>query len=147
MEVHEDYMKQAIGIAKRHPQHPFGSLIIHRGGQILEKAVNNVIASPVLHGELHVIHQCALNHPEGLDWSELALYTTAEPCPMCMGAIIWSGIGRVIFGTSSATLMKKGWRQFDLNCSEMLDRASFARCEVISGVLESECDALFSEKN
>ncbi|MBS0260452.1 MAG: nucleoside deaminase, partial [Planctomycetes bacterium] len=76
---------------------------------------------------------------------DLALYTTAEPCPMCMGAILWSGIRQVVFGTSIETLQRKGWRQIEITCLELVRRAPAWNCDILGGVLESECDALFGE--
>jgi tRNA(adenine34) deaminase len=80
-------------------------------------------------------------------WTRLVLYTTAEPCPMCSGAILWSGIPHVVFGTSIATLERLNLPQISLSCGEIARRASssFAHPEITGGVLERECDVLFEE--
>jgi len=70
------------------------------------------------------------------------LYTTAEPCPMCIGAILWSGIGTVVFGTSIRFLQRRGWRQIDIRAGEVVRRSPWT-CEIAGGVLERECNALF----
>ena len=66
---------------------------------------------------------------------------------MCSGAILWSGIPHVVFGTSIATLERLNLPQISLSCGEITCRASssFARPEITGGVLEGECDALFEE--
>ena len=81
----------------------------------------------------------------GADPSGLVLYTTAEPCPMCSGAILWSGIPRVVLGTRLETLKRLGRPLIDLTCEEVSQKASFGGFEVTRGVLEAECDALFEE--
>ena len=80
----------------------------------------------------------------GADTSGLVLSTTAEPCPMCSGAILWSGIPRVVLGTRLGTLKALGFEHVDLPCGEVSRRASFGGFEVTYGVLEDECDALFA---
>jgi tRNA(Arg) A34 adenosine deaminase TadA len=77
------------------------------------------------------------------DGGDLVLYTTAEPCPMCMGAILWAGVGRVVFGTSIRFLLDTGWRQIDLPAAAVAGRAVGMTCEVVGGVLAAECDELF----
>jgi len=73
----------------------------------------------------------------------VALYTTAEPCPMCQGAVLWSGIGTVVYGTSIRFLQSQGWRQIDILAEEVVRRSPSWECTVIGGVLEQECNALF----
>jgi tRNA(adenine34) deaminase len=80
-----------------------------------------------------------------VDTSNLVLYTTAEPCPMCSGAILWSGIPRVVLGTRLETLGGLGRPVIYLPCEEVSRRASFGGFGVTHGVLEGECDALFEE--
>jgi tRNA(Arg) A34 adenosine deaminase TadA len=64
---------------------------------------------------------------------------------MCQGAILWAGIQEVVFGTSISTLKRLGWKQIDITAVEVSRRTPFARCKLIGGVLERDCDALFQE--
>lgn len=73
----------------------------------------------------------------------LVLYTTAEPCPMCQAAILWTGIETVVFGTSIRSLQRLGWRQIDILAEEVVRRSPAWTCVLIGGVMEKECDALF----
>jgi tRNA(Arg) A34 adenosine deaminase TadA len=67
-------------------------LIVDLGsGKILSEGWNKTSINPTFHGEIDAINQLVLSNP-GIDGSKLVLYTTAEPCPMCQGAILWSGI-------------------------------------------------------
>jgi tRNA(Arg) A34 adenosine deaminase TadA len=139
----EHYMRRAIEVAKRQPAAPFGAVLIDgQTGRILAEGINRWRENPTWHGEIDAINRCAASH-RAMDWSALVLYTTAEPCCMCQAAILWAGIGGVVFGTSIETLKRLGWDQIDLRAVEVSRRAPFARCELTGGVLERECDALF----
>jgi tRNA(Arg) A34 adenosine deaminase TadA len=140
---HEDYMRRAIEIARQNPDAPFGALLVDdRTGEIVAEGLNRSHENPVLHGEIDAIGRCAAEHP-GIDWSGLRLYTTAEPCCMCQGAILWAGIGQVIYGTSIERLVELGWNQIDIPSEEVTRRTPFARCRIQAGILADQCDALF----
>ena len=145
--VHERHMRRAIEIAKGNPDAPFGTIIADgETGEILAEGLNDAEKNPILHGEIDAILNFAGNDSL-VDWTRLVLYTTAEPCPMCSGAILWCGIPYVVFGTSIATLERLDLPQISLSCDEIARRASssFAHPEITGGVLEGECDDLFEE--
>ena len=142
---HERYMRRAIEIARGSPDAPFGCVIVEEeAGEILAEGLNDAEKSPILHGETAAMIDLFDGRP-GADPSDLVLYTTAEPCPMCSGAILWSGIPRVVLGTRLETLKSLGCPLVDLPCEEVSRRASFDGLEVTYGVLEAECDALFEK--
>ena len=142
---HERYMRRAIEIARGNPDAPFGCVIADaETGEILVEGLNDAEKSPILHGETAAVIDLFDGRPDA-DPSDLILYTTAEPCPMCSGAILWSGIPRVVLGTRLETLKRLGRPLIDLPCEEVSRRASFGGFEVTYGVLEAECDALFEE--
>ena len=138
-------MRRALEIARGNPDAPFGCVISDlETGEVLTEGLNDAETSPVLHGETDAIIRLVRERPE-VDWGRTVLYTTAEPCPMCSGAIVWSGIPRVVYGTSIGTLKRLGLPQIDLPCEEVSRRSSFGGFEALGGVLEEECDALFEE--
>ena len=140
---HERYMRRAIELTANAPELPFAAVIVHRGtGEVVAEGWNKTADNPLLHGEIDAINNLIASAP-GLDRSELVLYTTAEPCPMCQGAILWSGIGAVVFGASIRFLMDIGWRQIDIPADEVARRAPGWTCQVVAGVLESEYNELF----
>jgi len=144
MNDHEHYMRRAIELAANVPEFPFGALIVHRdSGKILAEGWNKSSANPTFHGEIDAINQLVLNNPE-ISRDQLVLYTTAEPCPMCQGAILWTGIEMVVFGTSIRSLQKMGWRQIDISAEEVVRRSPAWKCTITGGELEPECDALFA---
>jgi tRNA(Arg) A34 adenosine deaminase TadA len=112
----------------------------------LAEGLNDAGKNPILHGEIDAILNLAGTDLD-VGRTRLVLYTTAEPCPMCSGAILWSGIPHVVFGTSIATLERLNLPQISLSCGEIARRASssFAHPEITGGVLERECDVLFEE--
>lgn len=140
---HELYMRRAIELAANVPDVPFGAVIVdRRSGQIVAEGWNKSSANPTWHGEIDAINRLAELQPE-FDGNQLVLYTTAEPCPMCQGAILWSGIGMVVYGTSIRFLQSRGWRQIDILAEEVVRRSPSWGCTLIGGVLEEECNALF----
>ena len=142
---HERHMRRAIEIARGNPDAPFGCVIANgETGEILAEGLNDAEKSPILHGETAAVMGLFSGRPE-VDTSDLVLYTTAEPCPMCSGAILWSGIPRIVLGTRLETLKRLGRPVIDLPCEEVSRRASFGGFEVAYGILEEECDALFEE--
>lgn len=140
---HEICMRLAIAQARRAPQYPFGAVLVNRrDGQVVAEGYNRADLNPTWHGEIDAINRCAARG-RPVHWPDLALYTTAEPCPMCQSAILWAGIGSVVYGASIPFLQRTGWRQIDIRASEVAKRAPFVALEVIGGVLEAECEALF----
>ncbi len=140
---HERHMRRAIALAARVLERPFGAVVVDRAsGGVVAEGWNRSDENPTWHGEIDALNRLVAAEP-GFDGSRLVLYTTAEPCPMCQGAILWSGIGAVVFGTSIRFLMDTGWRQIDIAADEVVRRAPGWRCEVVGGVLEAECNELF----
>jgi tRNA(Arg) A34 adenosine deaminase TadA len=137
-------MRRAIELAANVPELPFGALIVDRtSGKVLSEGWNKSSTNPTFHGEIDAINQLVLSNL-GIDGTKLVLYTTAEPCPMCQGAILWSGIEMVVFGTSIRSLQKMGWRQIDILAEEVVRRSPAWKCTITGGVLEQECDTLFA---
>ena len=142
---HDRYMLKAIEVARGNPDAPFGCVIVDGGtGETVAEGLNDAERSPILHGETAAVMNLFDGSPD-VDTSGLVLYTTAEPCPMCSGAILWSGIPLVVLGTRLETLKRLGRPLIDLGCEEVSRRASFGGLEVVYGVLTDECDALFEE--
>jgi len=140
---HERSMRRAIDLAGHAPDRPFGAVIVDReSGEVVAEGWNRTEENPTLHGEIDAINRLVEAAP-GTDGSRLVLYTTAEPCPMCQGAILWAGIGAVVFGSSIQFLLDIGWRQIDIPAAEVVRRSPGWRCEVTGGVLEAECNELF----
>src|SRR5215204_1119167 len=139
----EDYMRRAIRAAGNVPKYPFGVVLVDQEkGVVLAEGWNRSIHNPTWHGEMDAINKCAASHPK-IDWTRLTLYTTAEPCAMCQGAVAWTGIKRVVFGSSIPFLKSLNWWAIDIRAEELARLSPFRQCTVVGGVLEEECNKLF----
>jgi guanine deaminase len=88
---------------------PFGAVIV-KDGKILAEGANRVTMAndPTAHAEVVVIREaCAKLGVFTLDQCEI--YTSCEPCPMCLGAIYWARISRIYFGNAAADAGKIGF--------------------------------------
>ncbi|MGE4572259.1 MAG: nucleoside deaminase [Candidatus Izemoplasmatales bacterium] len=112
---HKKLMELAIEEARKTMNQniggPFGALIIDQDGQILSIASNTVLGDhdPTAHAEINAIRK-ACKEIGSHDLSNCTLYTTAYPCPMCLGAIIWSNIKKVYFGCIESDADAIGFR-------------------------------------
>ena len=88
---------------------PFGTVIVKDGGVIAE-AVNQVTATndPTAHAEVLAIRQ-ACHKLNRFELRGCELYTSCEPCPMCLGAIYWARIDKVYFANLAADAAKIGF--------------------------------------
>jgi tRNA(Arg) A34 adenosine deaminase TadA len=141
--VDESHMQKAIRLAGNNPKYPFGALLVdQQKGVVVSEGWNRSVHNPTWHGEMDAINKCAASQ-RGVDWTKLTLYTTAEPCAMCQGAVAWAGIKRVVFGSSIPFLKSLNWWAIDIRAEELARLAAFRQCTVVGGVLEEECNKLF----
>ncbi len=143
---HERCMRLAIAEARRNPAYPFGAVIVRAStGEAVAEGVNNSRANPVLHGEIASMNDYVARHGNK-DWEQMVLYTTGEPCVMCMGALIWAGIGGVVFATSIDGIRKSGISQIAISAKQVAEAAPFYHGLLLGGVLAAETDRLFMER-
>lgn len=97
------------GIKNKHGG-PFGSVVV-KDGKIVGKGHNEVLLKndPTCHGEMETIRNACKNLGT-YDLSGCELYTTAEPCPMCLGGILWANIEKVYFGCDRLDTDSIGFR-------------------------------------
>ena len=110
-----EYMKIAKECAEHGVSHneggPFGAVITDKEGNIIAKGNNMVLANndPTAHAEVTVIRK-ACEKLGTYDLSGYILYTSCEPCPMCLSAIIWSNIKEVYYACTKDDAGKIGFR-------------------------------------
>ena len=138
----ESYMRRAIQLAANNPKYPFAAVLVDEEKRVVGEGWNRSVHNPTWHGEMDAINKCAAAHPK-IDWTRLTLYTTAEPCAMCQGAVAWAGIKRVVFGSSIPFLKSVDVWAIDIRAEELARLAAFRKCTVVGGVLEEECNKLF----
>ena len=99
----EEFMRQAIALAVENVRNgggPFGAVIV-KDGKVIATGVNRVTANndPTAHAEVSAI-RAACTKLGTFDLSGCDIYTSCEPCPMCLGAIYWAHIGKVYYGAN-----------------------------------------------
>ncbi|MER5783797.1 nucleoside deaminase [Streptomyces mobaraensis] len=142
---HERFMRMAIERAKDNLAYPFGAVIVEiRTGEVLAGGVNVTKDNPLLHGEMAAMNDYVRRHGNR-GWSDTTLYTTGEPCPMCMSAMIWANVQRVVWGTSIDEIRRTGIAQSALSAREVAASAGsfYTPHLLLGGVLADRTDRLF----
>ncbi len=143
---HEQYMRLAIEEARRNPSYPFGAVIVRPdGGEVMARGVNDSRSNPVLHGEIACMNDYVARHGNR-GWESCVLYTTGEPCSMCMSALVWAGIGGVVFASSIDGIKRAGIGQIEITAKAVADASPFYRGLLLGGVLAAETDRMFLER-
>lgn len=110
-----EYMKIAKEIAENGMNHneggPFGAVITDKEGNIIAKGNNQVLKNndPTAHAEVVAIRN-ACKKLNTYDLSNYILYTSCEPCPMCLSAIIWSNIKEIYYACTKNDAAEIGFR-------------------------------------
>jgi guanine deaminase len=88
---------------------PFGAVVV-RGGSIVAEGVNRVTATndPTAHAEVTAIRE-ACSKLGVFELTDCEIYTSCEPCPMCLGAIYWARLARVYYGNLASDASKIGF--------------------------------------
>ena len=131
-----ELMKLAIDQAQS-GDYPFGA-IIARDKNVLALAHNSVKSQhdPTAHAAMMAIRAFLAGH-EPEDFANTTIYVSGEPCPMCMGAIIWCGLKRVVYAASIQQLSKK-IDQINVSARSIANAAPFTEVQITSGVLADE---------
>lgn len=88
---------------------PFGAVVV-RNGSVVAEGVNRVTTTndPTAHAEVVAIRQ-ACAKLGGFELKDCELYSSCEPCPMCLGAIYWARLARVYYGSVAADAAQAGF--------------------------------------
>ncbi len=137
----ERFMRMAIEEA-RQGDFPFGAVIVRDGAVIARgRNLGRTIGDPTAHGEMVAIRRGVADlGAQALRGA--TLYTSGEPCAMCMGAILWCGISRLVFAASMAQLATK-IDQIMVTSGEIATKAKFDPIVIVGGVLAEEAMQLF----
>lgn len=135
----ESFLREAIRLAAESVASgggPFGAVVV-RDGQIIGRGVNRVTVhnDPTAHAEIQAIRDACRNIG---DFRLLGcrLYVSCQPCPMCMAAVYWARIERVVFAATATDAAAVGFD--DLFISEELMRPLGARALPVSQLLREE---------
>ncbi len=111
---HEEYLRRAIANSRKAGVEyktggAFGTVIVDRDGAVIADGMNHVVAQndPTWHGEMHAIRQaCALLKKPKLEGC--ILYTSSEPCPMCLATAYWASLDGIVYGAKVEDSKKYG---------------------------------------
>ncbi len=141
---HEQLMKAALSEAEkaaRQEEVPVGAVVATKEGEIIASAGNQTLAlnDPTAHAEILAIRRAA-RAVGNYRLNNLLLYVTLEPCPMCVGAMIWARISTLVFGA---------WDEKSGACGSVVDILGSGRFnhrfEVVPGILADESAALLRD--
>lgn len=110
--THEDFMREAIALSVENVKNgggPFGAVIV-KDGEIIARGVNRVTSNcdPTAHAEVSAIREAAAKLKR-FDLSGCDIYTSCEPCPMCLGAIYWARLDRMFYGNTKTDAKNIGF--------------------------------------
>jgi tRNA(Arg) A34 adenosine deaminase TadA len=149
-EIDAHFLRRSFDVARRaltHGNHPFGAILVDHNRNVLIESENGYMPSHdgTAHAErLLATQACTTLSPDILRTA--TLYSSAEPCAMCAGAIYWAGIGRLVYGLSEHRLRGVTGNHpenptLDLPCREVLGSGQRST-EVVGPLLEDEAEAL-----
>jgi len=142
----EQFLRRSFDVARRaasHGNHPFGAILVDEQDNVLIEAENSFM--PSRDGTAHAERLLATEACKTLSdevRAKATLYSSAEPCAMCAGAIYWAGIGRVVYGLGEQRLRVITGDHpenptLDLPCRDVFNSGQRA-IEVIGPLLEDE---------
>lgn len=137
--MNDIHLRRAIALATEAGDggnRPFGAVLVDTKGTVIAEGRNEVTSSgdATAHAEL-----VAIRAATGSSAVNATMYASGEPCPMCSAAMVWAGVGHVVFAASENEFSKilEGGPRFRLGCAEVLAAAD-VDISVVGPVLEVE---------
>ncbi|KQR70619.1 nucleoside deaminase [Pedobacter sp. Leaf176] len=145
IEQHVAFMRMAIELSMQNVSEcvgaPFGAVVV-KDGKLVAKSANRVVAAndPTAHAEISAIRLACLSL-NTFDLSGCVIYTSCEPCPMCLGAIYWSRINTIYYANTKADAADFGFD--DKFIYDELDKPMEERMLPVVQMLRDEAVAAF----
>src|ERR1700719_3582873 len=139
----ERFMRIALDEA-RQGDYAFGAVIV-RDGQVIARGRNlgRTNDDPTAHGEMVAIRRYLADHGSAA-LKGSTLYTSGEPCVMCMGAIVWCRFGRLVFAASVEQIASR-MNQIMISSADVAAKESFLPIKITGGVLADAAVQLFGK--
>lgn len=124
-----DFLQQTLDLAVDNVQSgqggPFAALVVH-DGEVVATGTNRVTTEndPTAHAEITAIRAACAERGD-FELTDCTLYSSCEPCPMCLGAIYWTRLDRVVYAATSAQAADAGFD--DAHIYEEIDKPPPAR--------------------
>lgn len=147
MKNDEYFMQEAIKLSRlavEHGNEPFGAVLV-KNNQIVYTNENQIYTAtdPTFHAEAGLIRRfCAETHIT--DLSEYTMYSSCEPCFMCCGAMVWTKLGRLVYGASDIELCRLLGETGNECCKTVFDNSNI-KPSVTAGVLKEKCLEVLAE--
>ena len=150
---HDAFLRRSFDVARRareHGNHPFGAVLVSSQGDVLIETENGYMPGRDMTAHAERLLATRASRELGAEiLADCTLYTSAEPCAMCAGAIYWVGIGRVVFGLSERRLKVITNNHSENPTLDLPCRIVFAAgqrpVEVMGPLLEDEAAALHAD--
>ena len=129
----ETYLRMAIELSRRvleEGKTPFGAILV-RGGEVVSEGTSSVIelVDPTAHAEVMALRNAARKLKRHLLPGSV-LYSSSEPCPMCLSACYWAQVSRIVFGATSHDVATCGFEDLQLYRELASDTAQRSLTEV-----------------
>lgn len=137
---HQKYMRLAIAMSEKNVMEklggPFGAVIV-KDGKVIAKSGNKVTSTndPTAHAEVSAI-RIACKKLKNFDLKGCVIYTSCEPCPMCLSAIYWARIDTIYFANTKADAARIGFD--DQFIYEEIEKPMQLRSLPVNQMLRSE---------
>lgn len=144
-------MREVFAIARRaraHGNRPFGAMLVAGNGAVLAVAENSQITDEqvLAHAEMKLLRRAVQDFtPDVL--AAATMYSSAEPCAMCAGAMFWSGVSRLVFGLSGDRLHQLSGLAPHMpvaSARDVLARAG-GQIDIVGPIFELEAESIFKE--
>nr|WP_325287640.1 nucleoside deaminase [uncultured Bacteroides sp.] len=140
----EDFMRKSIELSIENVKNgggPFGAVIV-KGDEVIATGVNRVTANhdPTAHAEVSAI-RAACEKLGTFDLEGCEIYTSCEPCPMCLGAIYWAHLDKIYYGNNKTDAARIGFDDSFIYDELALERKD--RKKVMEEMLPEEAKAAF----
>jgi tRNA(Arg) A34 adenosine deaminase TadA len=103
-----EFLTRVLALAQRsrdEGHHPFAAMVVAADGTLISQAMNASSSDRTAHAEMNAL-RIASQQFSPADLASATLYSNAEPCAMCSGGTYWSGVGRVVYAMSEASLLE-----------------------------------------
>jgi len=143
--THEKFMRMAIMLSEKNVKEslggPFGAVIV-KDGKVLSKSGNKVTTTndPTAHAEVSAI-RIACKKLKSFDLSGCTIYTSCEPCPMCLSAIYWARIPIIYYANTKSDAAAIGFD--DQFIYEELEKPVHLRKIPVNQLLRNEAQQAF----
>jgi guanine deaminase len=143
--MHQAIAKTREGIAAGNS--PFGACVV-KNGSVVVCAHNEVwnTTDPTAHAEVNAIRKAA-SALKTIDLTGCVMYTTCEPCPMCLAAIHWAKIDRVVYGATIADAASAGFNELNFDAKRLAQEGGSKLIvdQLDSPEIRRQCAELFQE--